>query len=152
MSPSPEERPATRADLIEVAAASIRHFSGPLPPPEVLAAYNQILPGAAERILKMAEEQERHRHQIEARVVRSNTFAQTAGVIFGFILALIAIAGGIWLAYFGKSGAGLTTIIAAVAGLVATFIYGKHEQRRELSRKSAPLEEAAEKSRSKPFE
>ncbi len=35
-------------------------FSGPLPPPEVFAKYEQILSGSADRILKMAENQSTH--------------------------------------------------------------------------------------------
>ena len=34
-----------------------QQFSGPIPPPDALAQYNNIVPGAAERILKMAENQ-----------------------------------------------------------------------------------------------
>lgn len=36
-------------------------FSGPLPPPQVLAQYESILPGSANRILSMAEKQSEHR-------------------------------------------------------------------------------------------
>ena len=32
-----------------------RQFSGPIPPPETMAKYENIVLGAAERILKMAE-------------------------------------------------------------------------------------------------
>ena len=32
-------------------------YSGPIPPPEALARYEEIQPGAADRILKMAEKQ-----------------------------------------------------------------------------------------------
>ncbi len=40
-------------------------LSGPLPPPEMLAQYEEILPGAAERILSMAERQAEHRQKME---------------------------------------------------------------------------------------
>ncbi|MBY0460111.1 MAG: DUF2335 domain-containing protein, partial [Gemmataceae bacterium] len=36
-------------------------FQGPLPPPAILAQYNQVLDGAAERIFQMAEKQAAHR-------------------------------------------------------------------------------------------
>src|SRR5258705_11795241 len=35
-------------------------YQGPLPPPENFAAYEHVLPGAADRILKMAENQAAH--------------------------------------------------------------------------------------------
>lgn len=44
-----------------------QHYSGPLPQPEALAKYDQIVPGAAERIIKMAEKRNgtstRHRER-----------------------------------------------------------------------------------------
>ena len=51
--------------------ARVETFQGPIPPPSVLEAYEKILPGAAERILKMAENQSTHRQEIEKIVVRS---------------------------------------------------------------------------------
>ena len=43
-------------------------FLGPLPPPEILAQYEQILPGSAERIMVMAENQAEHRQSLEETV------------------------------------------------------------------------------------
>jgi uncharacterized membrane protein len=43
------------------AAAVEEQFSGPIPHPNILESYNRILPGAAERILSMAEEEQKHR-------------------------------------------------------------------------------------------
>src|SRR5213592_1328991 len=76
-------------------------FSGPLPPPEVLTKYNEAVPNAAERILVLAERQAEHRQKLEAKVIASNTFNQTLGSIFAFILGLAAIGGGIYLIAMG---------------------------------------------------
>lgn len=46
-------------------------FTGPLPPPEALANYEQASPGAADRILRMAEGQQQHRHGLERQAVSS---------------------------------------------------------------------------------
>lgn len=40
-------------------------FSGPIPPPQTMAGYETALPGSADRILKMAEEQSAHRQEME---------------------------------------------------------------------------------------
>ena len=40
-------------------------YSGPLPTPETLAAYGQAIPGAAERILSMAEDEQAHRQAMD---------------------------------------------------------------------------------------
>src|SRR5258708_6290391 len=41
------------------------HYSGPLPPPEMLVGYNDAFPGCAERIVAMAERQSQHRQDME---------------------------------------------------------------------------------------
>lgn len=67
------EEAQRRGHIIQVQAA----FSGPIPPPEMLAQYNAVLPNGADRIVKMAEDQSAHRRRVESR-----------GQIFGFALAL----------------------------------------------------------------
>jgi uncharacterized membrane protein len=90
-----------------------RHeFSGPLPPPEVLARYNEALPGGAERIVALAEQQPGHRRRMEAR-----------GQVLLFAVVLIALVGGIGLIALGENAAGLVPVIAAIGGLGSLFVY-----------------------------
>lgn len=90
-----------------------RHeFSGPLPPPEVLARYNEALPGGAERIVTLAEEQASHRRRMEAR-----------GQVLLFAVVLVALIGGIGLIALGDNAAGLVPVIAAIGGLGSLFVY-----------------------------
>lgn len=143
---SPEEKNEKDARLVRVAAQISRTFSGPLPPPEILQRYNEIVPGAADRIIKMAESQQHHRQALEKSVVDSNVFSQKIGLGLGFIIAITAIGGGIWLSAIGKSGSGLTAIIGALASLVGVFVYGKVQQSKELADKANALSTAAEQS------
>jgi uncharacterized membrane protein len=69
-------------------------FAGPLPPPEAFQRYELVLPGAAERILAMAERQAEHRQGLEARVIKSNVTGERIGQVFGLVIALAAIAAG----------------------------------------------------------
>ena len=87
-------------------------FSGPLPPPHILAQYNDALPDGAERIVRLTENQTEHRQRLETR-----------GQLFTFILALVALAGGILLIILGHSAEGLVPVISAVVGLGRLFIY-----------------------------
>ena len=48
-----------------VAAVRSQTFEGPLPPPDMLAHYNQLSPGFAERILQLAEREAESRHSLE---------------------------------------------------------------------------------------
>jgi uncharacterized membrane protein len=111
-------------------------FSGPLPPPEVLEKYNQSLPGAAERILSMAEQQSRHRQSLETKVIDANIFVQKVGPFLGFVIAMTAVVGGIVLILKGKDGYGLAAIVTALTSLAGVFIYGKSKQKKELDIKA----------------
>jgi uncharacterized membrane protein len=120
----------------------MQQWSGPLPHPEALERYNQIVPGSAERIIAMAEDQHDHRIEIETRVIESNISAQKLGTILGFVVAMTAIVGGSLLVYGGKETSGLTAIITALAGLVGVFVYGKREQKKELAGKAQAITSA----------
>ena len=85
-------------------------FAGPLPPSEVLEKYNQAMPGLAERIIKMAEQQATHRQLLERAVVESNASVQKVGPYLGFVVAMTAVVGGIVLVLHGKDGYGLAAI------------------------------------------
>lgn len=108
-------------------------YSGPLPPPGTLAHYDEVLPGSAERILALAESQHHHRQTLESNVIKSNIGAQRLGVILGFVVAMTAVVGGIYLVAIGRSAGGLAAIIAPLAALVGVFVYGKRRQRDDLS-------------------
>jgi uncharacterized membrane protein len=87
-------------------------FSGPLPHPQLLAQYNEAVPNGADRIVKLTENQARHRQAIESR-----------GQMFTFALAVIALVGGILLIALGNRVEGLVPLLAAIAGLGGLFVY-----------------------------
>jgi uncharacterized membrane protein len=105
----------------------------------MLAHYEQVFPGCAERIVKMAENQAEHRQGLERHVIHSNASNERLGQIFAFILGLTAILGGVYLIANGQSGQGLTSIIAALGALAGVFVYGRHQQRREREQQRASL-------------
>ncbi len=110
---------------------SMEAFQGPIPPPAVLESYERIVPGAAERILKMAENQAVHRQGIEQIVVRSGSRDSLWGIIVAAVIAICAFG---WSAYalsIGQTGEAVKGIIATICGFVVTFIYGKRSTRLE---------------------
>lgn len=123
---------------------SIRHASamvkqeirsGPLPAPEDLERYNQIVANGAERIMKMAENQHAHRIGMESKVITSQNFQSLLGVIFAFILGLTGIVGSIYLIMNGHEVGGTVLSGISLTSLVSAFIYGKKEQRKDLDSK-----------------
>ncbi len=108
-----------------------RKFAGPLPMPADLEQYNRILPGAAERILSMAEKQAEHRQGIENRVIGSDTRNSMLGLIFGFLIGALGLGCGFFLIFNGMLVEGSIFGGATLASLVTTFIYGSQQRRRE---------------------
>lgn len=106
-------------------------YQGIIPPPAMLQGYENIIPGGAERILKMAEEQHAHRIKMEDKVIKSDTRNSFLGVIFAFLIALIVL----FIAFYAIkkdkpiTGAFLSTI--GLGSLVGTFIYGTKSRRNE---------------------
>lgn len=58
-------------------------FSGPVPHPSILQGYDNIIPGAAERILKMAEQDAAHQREIEKLALTSAVSEVKRGQVFG---------------------------------------------------------------------
>lgn len=71
-------------------------YQGPIPQAEELGRYNMIVPGAAERIIKMAEEEQ----QIEKIRGEQDYRIRKYGIVtgfFGYICALILVGFALWL-------------------------------------------------------
>lgn len=67
MAKPPRLRPAQNVtpDPRVLSTTAMKAHSGPLPAPEDLARYDQLLPGTAERIIAMAELEQNHRVSME---------------------------------------------------------------------------------------
>jgi uncharacterized membrane protein len=120
--------------------------SGPLPSPEDLARYDMVLPGCAERILRMAEANSAHRHRIEQMAVGGNVTAQLRGQIFAFVLALAILGLAGWLFHIGREIAGVGLVLIEIGGLATVFITGKRQQASEREAKRKKLEAAVQPS------
>ena len=101
----------------------------------MLARYNQVFPGCAERIVAMAESQSAHRQRLEAAHLAGSQKSERRGQTLGFTLGLIAIVGGIVLIALDKAVAGLVSIIVALGSLAGVFVYGRWAQKQERQQK-----------------
>lgn len=123
----PEEVAIARS---EVAVASYRH-KGPIPDPMTLEGYERIVPGAADRIIKMAEEQAAHRKNIETIAVKSRARDSLIGIISGLVIAIFTLCAGTFIIYLGKVWSGTILGSAGLVGLVSVFVYGTRSNRKE---------------------
>lgn len=109
-------------------------FMGPIPPPGILAGYNSVVPNGADRVIRMAEKEQAHRHNTEANIVNKESFEKRVGLVFAFILALSVLGVSSYLLIFTeKSGYGLTVFIIELGGLVWAFLGAKEKRQRDIS-------------------
>ncbi len=122
-------------DKKPVGVVSVSHvshsFSGPLPPPEVLEHFNRVVPGSAERIIRMAEEQFAHRTELEKKVINSDIARSKWGQILGFIIALVGLIVSAIVAIYGSAVAGGIIGVGTLASLVGVFMYGSKSRSSE---------------------
>jgi uncharacterized membrane protein len=98
------------------------YFSGPLPHPSTLAGYEDILPGCADRILTMAEQQIEHRRDIESRLVDAEIVTRQRGQACGLMVVIACVLGGVYLLSQDKNITGLVAMLTPISLLVAAFI------------------------------
>lgn len=110
-------------------------YSGPIPLPAMLADYEAILPGSADRILAMAENQSAHRIEIEKIAVNARARDSLLGIVAGFLIGVSALATSAFVIVNGHTFAGGLIGTSGLAGLVGVFIYGTRENRAERERK-----------------
>lgn len=108
--------------------AQFASYSGPIAHPALVKEYEAILPGAAERILSMAETEGHHRRQQEAKVIACEVKCKTTGLWLGFSIGLVAVAGSCAVAIFSSPAAGAALGIGSIASLVGVFVYGSRKQ------------------------
>jgi uncharacterized membrane protein len=99
--------------------------ASPLPLPEILAKYDQIVPGAGATIIEMAKNQSTHRIETERKVIESREKQSWWGLWTAFIIALSLI--GLIVFAIAKDKDVLAGILASstIIALVYVFRTGK---------------------------
>ena len=138
-------------ELIDTSSTEVRreflttmvsqYFSGPLPPPDLLRQYDEIVPGFAQTIVGQFVEQGNHRRAMEKAVILSDVARANWGLGLGFILALIGVVGSLFLINSGKAAVGLTAFIVSLAPLVVAFLESSRRRRKERQEKDDEVPE-----------
>lgn len=109
----------------EITSFKAMSHSGPLPDPESLARYNEIITDGANRIMKMAENQQAHRMHCDKTIIKGNNNQITRGQWFGFLLALFFMTAGLYLAVNGFEACAIVIFSTTIVGLVGVFVVGR---------------------------
>lgn len=84
----------------------------------------------------MAEKQSTHRQSIETTVIQSDCKSEKRGQIFGFIIILTGVVGGMVLLGLGKNLEGFVSFFTSLATLAGAFLIGKKVKTKELQKQA----------------
>jgi Predicted membrane protein (DUF2335) len=114
-----EQQPAvSRRPIGPMASIISAHWSGPLPPPSELEKIDQIIPGGADRLLRMAEKEQTHRIE-DARRGQYLGWSLAAGAVIA--AAVVSLCHGPWQVSVALVG-------IPVLGAVHALIQGRREK------------------------
>jgi uncharacterized membrane protein len=135
-------------------------FTGPVPPPELLHAYENALPGLADRLVSMAEKEGEHRRLQEAKaldaeidhnnkLINSYVTDTRRGQLLAFLIGVFAIGVGGAVAVLGEPEVGGLLGSGGIIGLVSAFINGRKNNTSPDSKKNRPLKKSDSKNGTK---
>jgi uncharacterized membrane protein len=104
---------------------TIETYAGPLPHPGHLERFERTLPGAADRIFNMAEQQQKHRHAWEMRELSASIVTERIGLFGGILVALGLIAGAVVCAWLGQRWVAVVLVAASAVSMVPAIIKGR---------------------------
>lgn len=143
-----------RVKLIKQVTEELTISSGPLPPASEIQKYENVCPGAADRIIAMAEKQLEHRTSMEKRILeyefktneaeRDKEFKLSLfGEVAAFLLCAGVITSAIVCLITGYNFVGLSSLIIALGYLAAVFIGSKKNQKKQIKEVKETTEEIA---------
>ncbi len=94
------------------------HFQGPLPPPAILQKYENIHPGFANRIMRMAEKEQKFQHNILDKQMDNDHQLSSRGQNYALIIAMALCISAVGLAI---KGLGLPAGLLGTGGIVAVI-------------------------------
>jgi len=127
--------------VIRTLSVSRQLIKSPVPPPDWLAGYKEVEPTAPERILRLAENEQQHRHTMEKLLVESQIESQRTesklgekeqetdrwlanrGLIFAFIIVLAFLSFIAFLIWKDKTVEAFYSAMIGLAVLIANFIF-----------------------------
>lgn len=123
-----EKSVAHPAGVITHSQMSHQFSIGPFPLSSELRAYEEILPGAADRLLQYTERNQSHRHSIELKKAEDDSKRQSIGQWMAFTIAFMILIAAFVLLYVGRSLESFTLIITEVAGIAGLFFMSERKK------------------------
>lgn len=136
----------TKKNVVAVSREEYEYeYQGPLPDPATFASYEQTTRGAGERILTMAEKEQKHRHEMERRMTEAyatdicqerREIGRAQWMAWTLAFGVITIGG--FLVYAGHSFVGTLLTGGTLIGIVSTFLEKRFHQREDIKKPHHP--------------
>ncbi len=136
----PTQLTAPGTHVVSFSASS--SYEGPIPP-EMLAEYERVLPGSADRFLTMMEAQASHRIDLETRVIANDVRQSSRGLLVTAWIATLGFGAAIVCAWRSQ-GIYAATIVGVLGSILgggygaALLSRGKERDRRWQQRPVKP--------------
>nr|MBV6630593.1 DUF2335 domain-containing protein [Oceanococcus sp. HetDA_MAG_MS8] len=117
--------------VVSISVEASQSFSGPIPHPDTLRSYDEVDPGFSNRIVEMAESEQKHRHALQSTALNGTVAEIARGQHYAFLLCLICLLGSIGLIVAGHSVAGTIFAGGTVTGVASMFISGRRRRKPE---------------------
>ena len=113
------------AEASRQTSLELRYHVGPLPDPETLARYNEVIPNGADRIMRLAEGQASHRREMERTIVTGQKKQEERGQLLGFAIGVLFIVAAVVVALRGHDAVAGILGGSSVISVVGAFILGR---------------------------
>ncbi len=130
--PSKEELPGFPRSNGQIVLGQIEGYSGPLPHPAILEKFDALIPNGAERIMAMVEAEQRHRHELEQKIVAldgneagASRIAERRGQFLAAAVCLCLIYVAREIALAGHPGYATLLAGGTLAGIITAFVSGR---------------------------
>lgn len=116
-----------KADIVtaQILAAYSENFSGPIAHPKHLRLYEDICPGAADRIISMAEDSLEHQKTMDHKVIDSQVTDMKQSRLYGFLALMALILAALICGLNDKETLAAMFLGTGVIGTIGAFIKSK---------------------------
>lgn len=117
---------------LEIIQEHFRSHRGPLPSPDDLKAYDQVMPGLAERIVSQAAKEQDFRHNTNQNLIDREFKLRGRGQILAIsaLAMMLSIVG--MMVWFGFATEGALLGGSIIVGVVTVFVTGKNSDNKPM--------------------
>jgi len=141
MAQKPPQKNNNRGNNPQIFAAqqTVTHYQGAVPHPDILRGMDELVPGTAARLIKLAEDESIHRRKLEVMALEANIATQQKqlalgsqqntsvfrsdfiGQLFGLVVCLFAIAAAVFLGLEGHDWLAVSIAAIPTAAIIKAF-------------------------------